>query len=248
ASSVRLFEIGRRYLADGEHPTLVLVLAGEKSPRGWQNGKAEAFDAFDAKRLCLDLLEAAGAPLDNMQIMGESGDFYHPGQSATLRLGPKNVLASFGVIHPATLKAFDIDVPVVAAGIHLDAIPAKKGAAGFARAAYAPPLLQAVTRDFAFVVDNDVLAGDLVRLVKGADKTNITAVRIFDTFAGRDVPEGRKSIGVEVTLQPRDKSFDDAELAAISTNIVAASRQVGANVRHEAVGALVGRGAVVESK
>ena len=249
ASSLRLFEIGRRYLADGEHPTLVLVLAGEKTARGWDprnnGGKAQNFDAFDAKRLCLDLLEAAGAPVDNLQIMGEAGDFYHPGQSATLRLGPKNVLASFGVIHPATLKAFDIEGPVVSAAIHLDAIPAKKGAAGLARSPYAPQVLQAVTRDFAFVVDNDVPAGDLVRLVKGADKANITTVSIFDTFTGRDVPEGRKSIGVEVTLQPREKSFDDAELAAISASIIAAARKIGANVRHEAVGALVGGGAVV---
>ncbi len=251
AAALRLFEIGRRYLADGEYPTLVLVLAGEKASRGWQSGKAQMFDAFDAKRLCLDLLEAAGAPVDSLQIMGfdalGQGSFYHPGQSATLRLGPKNVLASFGVIHPATLKAFDIDVPVVAAGIYLDAIPGKKGA-GFARAAYVPPALQPVTRDFAFVVDNDLPAGDLVRVVKGADKANIAAVRVFDLFTGRDVPEGRKSVAVEVTLQPREKSYDDAELAAISSSVVAASRKVGANVRHEAAGNLAGSGAIAQSK
>ncbi len=231
ASSLRLFEIGRRYLGDGEHPTLVLVLAGEKVARGWQNGKAAAFDAFDAKRLCLDLLEAAGAPVDNLQIMGEAGDFYHPGQSATLRLGPKNVLASFGVIHPATLKAFDIDVPVVAAGIHLDAIPAKKGAAGFARPAYAPPALQAVTRDFAFLVGVDVPAGDLVRAVKGADKTNITAARLFDDFRGAGVPEGQKSLAVEVTLQPLEKSYDEAELKDIADRVTAAAAKLGAVLR-----------------
>ena len=190
------------------------------------------FDAFDAKRLCLDLLEAAGAPLDRLQIMGEAGDSYHPGQSATLRLGPKNVLASFGVIHPATLKAFDIDGPVVAAGIYLDAIPAKKGA-GFARAAYAPPALQAVTRDFAFVVDENVAAGDLLRAVKGADKINIAYVRLFDVFRGQGIVDGRKSFGVEVTLQPREKSFTETELAEISNSIITASRKFGANIRHE---------------
>ena len=231
ASSVRLFEIGRRYLADGEHQTLVLLLAGEKTPRGWQDGKAQSFDAFDAKRLCLDLLEAAGAPVDNLQIMGEAGDFYHPGQSATLRLGPKNVLASFGVIHPATLKAFDIDGPVVAAGIHLDAIPARKGAGGFARGAYAPPALQAVTRDFAFLVGADVAAGDLVRAIKGADKANIVAARLFDDFRGAGVPDGQKSLAVEVTLQPQDKSYDEAELKAIAERVTAAAAKLGAMLR-----------------
>ncbi len=231
ASSLRLFEIGRRYLGDGEHPTLVLVLAGEKMARGWHSGKAQSFDVFDVKRLCLDLLEAAGAPVDNLQIMGEAGDFYHPGQSATLRLGPKNVLASFGVIHPATLKAFDIDVPVVAAGIHLDAIPAKKGAAGFARSAYAPPALQAVTRDFAFLVGVDVPAGDLVRAIKGADKANITAARLFDDFRGAGVPERQKSLAVEVTLQPLEKSYDEAELKAIADRVTAAAAKLGAALR-----------------
>ncbi len=78
ASSVRLFEIGRRYLADGEHPSLTFVLAGERLVRGWQTGKAQGFDAFDAKAICLALLEAAGAPVGNLQVMGEAGDHVSP--------------------------------------------------------------------------------------------------------------------------------------------------------------------------
>ncbi|MEP5936919.1 MAG: phenylalanine--tRNA ligase subunit beta [Erythrobacter sp.] len=230
ASTVRLFEIGRRYLADGEHPTLVCVLAGDKVGRGWANGKASTFDAYDAKAMCMELLEAAGAPVGNLMVMGEAGDVYHPGQSGTLRLGPKNRIASFGMLHPATLKAFDVNVPVAAIGIHLDAIPAKKNAS-FARATYAPPALQAVTRDFAFLVPQDLAAGDLVRAVRGADKANITNVRVFDVFAGQGVPEGKKSIAVEVTLQPKDKSYKDADLKAISDAIVAASAKQGAELR-----------------
>jgi len=235
ASTVRLFEIGRRYLAEGEHPTLVLVLAGERSPRGWDSrangGKAQTFDAFDAKAACLDLLAAAGAPVDNLQIMGEAGSFYHPGQSATLRLGPKNVVASFGMIHPATLKAFDIDAPVAAAGIHLDAIPARKGAGGFARSHYAPPALQAVTRDFAFLVDAALPAGDLVRAVRGSDKANIVSARLFDDFRGTGVPEGRKSLAIEVTLQPGEKSYADEDLKAIAERVTAAAAKLGATLR-----------------
>ncbi len=230
ASTVRLFELGRRYLADGEHPSLVLVLAGDKAPRQWQSGKAQAFDAFDAKALCLELLREAGAPVDNLQVMGEAGSFYHPGQSATLRLGPKQQIASFGMVHPAVLKAFDIGVPVAVAGIHLDAIPARK-AAGFARAAYAPPALQAVTRDFAFLVPLDLPAGDLVRTVRGADKANVVAVRLFDDFRGQGVPDGQKSLAVEVTLQPGEKSYDEAELKAVAERITTAAAKLGAVLR-----------------
>lgn len=235
AQSVRLFEIGRRYLAGGEHPTLVCVLAGERALRSWQSGKAQGFDAFDVKSLCTSLLEAAGAPVGNLMVMpaddGDSAQVYHPGQSATLRLGPKNVLASFGMVHPTTLKAFDIDVPVAVLGIHLDAIPQKKAAAGFARASYSPPVLQSVTRDFAFLVPADLAAGDLLRTVKGADKKNIVDVRLFDVFVGQGVPEGQKSLALEVTLQPQDASYKDADLKAISDAVVAAASKLGAQLR-----------------
>lgn len=230
ASSIRLFEIGRRYLEDGEHPTLVCVLAGDKERRGWASGKATTFDAYDAKAICLELLEAAGAPVSNLMVMGEAGDAYHPGQSATLRLGPKNVIAGFGMIHPSMLKAYDIDVPVAAMGIHLDAIPAKKNAS-FARSSFAPPALQAVTRDFAFLVPTELAASDLVRAVKGADKINIVDARVFDVFAGQGVPEGKKSVAVEVTLQPQEKSYKDADLKAISDTVVASAAKQGAELR-----------------
>src|SRR5690606_32898533 len=110
----------------------------EKVPSGWKTGKAQGFDAFDAKGEVLALLAEAGAPVDRLQVMGEAGSQFHPGQSATLRLGPKTVLARFGALHPATLEVFDVDGPVIAAEIYLDAIPEKKGAASFARAAYSP--------------------------------------------------------------------------------------------------------------
>jgi len=235
AASSRLFEIGRRYFRSGnglsdEKPTLGIVLAGEKTPRGWQSGKAKPFDAYDAKALALQLLEAAGAPVANLMVMGEAGAQFHPGQSATLRLGPKVVLARFGMVHPAILKAFDADGPIAAVELFLDAIPAKKGAA-FARPGFTPPALQAVTRDFAFLVPDAIAAGDLVRAVQGADKAVITAVRVFDVFQGQGVPEGHKSIAVEVTLQPGEASFKDAELKAIAEKVVAAAAKLGGELR-----------------
>jgi len=235
APASRLFEIGRRYFRKGdglsdEKPTLGIVLAGENTPRGWQAGKAKGFDAYDAKALALELLEQAGAPVANLMVMGEAGSQFHPGQSATLRLGPKTVLARFGMVHPATLKAFDVDGPIAAVELFLDSIPAKKGAA-FARPGFTPPALQAVTRDFAFLVPEALAASDLVRGVQGADKTVITGVRVFDVFAGQGVPQGHKSLAIEVTLQPGEASFKDADLKALAEKVVAAAAKLGGELR-----------------
>lgn len=230
ATSVRLFEIGRRYLAEAERPTLGVVLAGDKAPRNWRAGKAQGFDPYDAKAEAIALLTQAGAPVDNLQVMGEAGDAWHPGQSGTLRLGPKTVLAAFGMVHPSVLKAFDLDGQVAAVEIYLDAIPPKR-ATGFMRPAYTPPALQSVRRDFAFLVPDSLAADMLIRAVRGADKAAITAARVFDVFAGQGVPEGHKSVAVEVLLQPQQKSFTDEELKAIADKIVAAAAKQGAQLR-----------------
>jgi phenylalanyl-tRNA synthetase beta chain len=230
ADSVRLFEIGRRYLADSEHLTAGVVLAGARTARGWATGKAQSFDAFDAKAEALALLEAAGAPVENLQVMGEAGAHYHPGQSGTLRLGPKTVLASFGMLHPSTAKAFDLSGAVAACEVYLDAVPAKRGS-NFMRAAYTPPALQVVRRDFSFLVPADLASDALVRVVKGADKAVITDARLFDVFTGTGVPEGQKSLAVEVMLQPAEKSFTEDELTGIAAKIVAAAAKLGASLR-----------------
>ncbi|MGB3165663.1 MAG: phenylalanine--tRNA ligase subunit beta, partial [Alteraurantiacibacter sp.] len=236
AKGLRLFEIGRRYLrgkdgASDERSTLGVLLVGEKAARGWATGKAAMVDAYDAKAEAEALLAETGAPVDRLIVMGEAGPQFHPGQSGTLRLGPKNVLARFGTLHPSTLEAFDIDGPVAAVEIYLDAIPARKGKAGFAKPDYAPPALQAVTRDFAFLVPAELPAGDLLRSVRGADKAHIVDARVFDVFAGQGVPEGRKSVAVEVTLQPGEKTFKDEELKAISNAVVGAAAERGAELR-----------------
>ena len=230
ATSARLFEIGRRYLAEAERATVGVVLAGDKSPRGWASGKAQKFDAFDAKAEVLALLEAAGAPIANLQVLGEAGEHYHPGQSGALRLGPKTILASFGALHPGTARAFDLDGPVMVAEAYLDAIPAKR-TSGFMRSDYRPPALQALTRDFAFLVPAALTADALVRAVRGADKVNIAAARLFDRFAGPGVPDGQLSLAIEVTLQPQEKTFAEADLSAISDAVVAAAAKLGAVLR-----------------
>ncbi|HVF37775.1 MAG TPA: phenylalanine--tRNA ligase subunit beta [Sphingomicrobium sp.] len=225
ATSIRLFEVGRRYLAEAERPTVGLLLAGDKRARGWQSGKAAGFDAFDAKAEALALLEAAGAPVGNLQLTMGAGETWHPGRSATLGLG-KNVLAAFGELHPRVARELDLPAGTVAAEIYLDAIPAARSAER-ARPAFAPPALQAITRDFAFIVPDKVAADTLVRAIRGADKAMITDARIFDRYQGQQ----GLSLAVEVTLQPGEKSFTDAEIVELSRKIVAAAEELGATLR-----------------
>ena len=226
AFTVRLFEIGRRYLPDAERSTLSLLLAGERQRRGWQSGKSSSFDAFDAKAEVLALLEAAGAPVANLQVFPNAGPTWHPGRSARLGLGPKSILASFGELHPSLQKSLDGPPGAVAAEIYLDAIPAPRST-GRTRPAFAPPALQAVTRDFAFIVPPDVTADNLLRAVRGADKAAISAARLFDRF---ETPDGL-SLAFEVTLQPADKSFTDEQISEVSARIVAAAEKLGARLR-----------------
>ncbi|PZU48145.1 MAG: phenylalanine--tRNA ligase subunit beta [Sphingomonas sp.] len=225
ADGVRFFQYGRRYLADGERPTLAVLLAGEARPKGWQTGKAVSFDAFDVKAEVVAVLTAAGAPVERLQTVQPASGHYHPGRSAKLVLG-KAVLAEFGELHPDVLG----DLPgAAAAEIYLDAVPERR--AKRARPAFSPPALQPVKRDFAFLLPETAQADALVRAVKGADKALIVDVRLFDRFVGAGVPEGQVSLAVAVTLQPVEKTLTDAEIEGVSKAVVAAAAKAGAVLR-----------------
>jgi phenylalanyl-tRNA synthetase beta chain len=230
AASIRLFEIGRRYLPDAERQTLGLVLAGERAERSWASGKAQPFDAFDAKAQALAIFGALALPTDRLQLLPADGPVWHPGRAGRLALGPKQVLACFGELHPALVRQSGLSGTVVAAELFLDALPTRRET-GRMRPAYAPPPLQAVTRDFAFVVPEAVAAEALVRAIRAADKGAIVDARVFDRFVGGDVPSGQVSLAVEVTLQPEARSFTDADLQAIAARIVAAAARLGAALR-----------------
>lgn len=233
AASVALFEVGGVYKDDSENGQLLLatgIRAGDASPRHWEGG-ARKVNVFDAKRDALAALEAALAPVANLQAFDEAPDYYHPGRSGTLRLGPKNILASFGELHPRVLKALDVDGPVVGFEVYLDAIPAPRKS-GAAKGAMAVSKFQSVERDFAFLVSKDAKAGDLIRAVKGADKQFITDVTIFDLYEGKGVPEGHTSVAVTVTLEPKGETFADKDIEAIAAKVVAAAEKaVGATLR-----------------
>ncbi len=226
ASSVRLFELGRRYCGDTERPTLGLLLAGERAQRSWQNGKAQPFDPFDAKAEVLALLESAETPVANLQTFPDAGPIWHPGRSAKLGLGPKTTLAAFGELHPSLVKRLDAPVGAVAAEIYLDAIPAPR-ASSHARSAYTPPALQAVMRDFAFIVPSELPSENLLRAIRSADKAAVTGVRLFDRFQSAD----GLSLAFEVTLQPTERSFTDEQITEISSRIVSAAAKLGARLR-----------------
>ncbi len=230
ANAVRLFEVGRRYMADKEHATLGIVLSGEARSKDWRTGAATGFDIFDAKAEAIAALDAAGAPTANLQTLGDAPEWYHPGRSGRLCLGPKTVLAHFGELHPRIAAAYGLDGRVAVAEVFLDALPPSK--VKRTRSVYAPPSLQAITRDFAFLVDKGTAADQLLRAVAKAEPKTITDVRLFDVFEGAGVPDGKTSLAIRVTLQPDARSFTEEDLTAISAKIVAAAgKAVSAELR-----------------
>ena len=227
AAEVALFEIGPGFAADGAREIAAGLRAGTL-PRHWAV-QARAFDAFDAKADALAVLAALGVAPDSLSTVAEAPAHYHPGRAATLRLGPRTVLAAFGEVHPHITAALDIAGGVVAFEIFLDAIPAAKR-----RRRAAPDLspLQPLRRDFAFVVADEVPADAVLRAARGAERGLIAAVSLFDLYAGDRLAAGEKSLAIEVVLQPRERALTDAEIEAVSARIVAAvTAATGARLR-----------------
>jgi len=188
--------------------------------RHWSS-KTEAADAFDAKADAFAVLAAAGAPMQALQVVPGGPAWFHPGRSGTIQIGPQNILGHFGELHPRALEALKADGPMVAFEVILEKIPEPK-----AKATRAKPMLelspfQPVERDFAFVVDANVKAVDIVRAAQGVDKKLIVAVSLFDVYEGKGIDPGKKSIAIAVTMQPREKTMTDAEIDALGQKIVA---------------------------
>ena len=226
-----LFEIGPYYKGDqpADQVTAIAVVVASHPPRRWDGGASDPL--FDLKADLMALLDEFGAP--GLQVVqGANSDWWHPGRSARLQLGPKNVVAEFGELHPRILKALDVDGPMVGFELNLDAIPEPKRKSTKTKPAFQPSSLMPLSRDFAFLVDAKTPAGDLVRPIQGADKALIADARVFDVYQGQGVPEGQKSVAVEVLVQPREKTLTDAEIEALSAKIVAAAaKAVGAKLR-----------------
>jgi phenylalanyl-tRNA synthetase beta chain len=227
-----LFEIGPIYLGDGpgDQRTVIAALVAPHAARHWAGAADDPLFALKADLTAL--LEEIGAPVASLQLaQGSNRDWWHPGRSARLQLGPKNVMVEFGELHPRVLKALDADGPMLAFEIVLDNVPEPRGKSGKARGAADLSALMPLTRDFAFVVEDAKPVGDLVRATAGADKALIADVRVFDVYRGKGVDDGFKSVALEVVLQPRQATLTDAEIEALTARVVAAVEKQGGRVR-----------------
>jgi len=236
-TDVALFEVGQAYRGDEPQDQFMAatgvragaaVLTG--AGRHWA-GAAKDADAFDAKADVTALLAELGFDAGKAQVTRDAPAWFHPGRSASLRLGPKTVLAHFGDVHPETLALFGLSGPVAAFEVFLGALPPARKKDMRRGALQAADLLP-VRRDFAFVLDADVAAGDVVRAALGVDKRLIAAVNVFDLFEGKSLGEGKKSLAVEVTLQPTEKTLTDEEIEAVAAKVITAvGKATGGEIR-----------------
>ncbi|MGL4495296.1 MAG: phenylalanine--tRNA ligase subunit beta, partial [Beijerinckiaceae bacterium] len=224
---VALFEVGQIFRDDDEKSQFMAACAVRRGTargggvgRHW-DGAAKNVDVFDAKADAFAMLASLGIPVGGLQVVPGGPDYFHPGRSAKLQFGPKMIVGAFGELHPRTLAALDVKGPVVAFEILLDLLPPPKAKPTKVKPKLGLSDFQPVTRDFAFVVARDVAAGDLVKTALAAERALITDVGVFDIYEGAGVGDGKKSVALEVTLQPRDKTLTDAEIDAVAAKIIA---------------------------
>ena len=219
-NDLALFEVGHAFHGGepGEqHLQVCGILVGRTGPKD-VHGASRAVDAFDAKTDAEAILSALGAP-EKVQILRDGAAWWHPGRHGRVCLGPKKMLAVFGEVHPRVLRQMDVKGPVVGFTIWPSEVPEPRQT-GTTRPALKASDLQAVERDFAFVVDAGVDALALVNAAAGADKALIEDVRVFDEFIGGSLGEGKKSLAITVRLQPDSATLKEAEIEAVSAKIV----------------------------
>lgn len=217
-----IFEVGpafRTSKSDGYDVIAAGIRSGSNASKHWADENASrAVDVYDVKADAMAALAACGAPSDNAQVGLDAPEWYHPGRSASLRLG-KNVLAYFGEIHPAVLQEMSIKGVVCGFEIFLDNIPTKRKQ-GTAKKLLAISPFQPVSKDFAFIIEDDAKADDIVRAAKSADKKLISNVTVFDIYRGQGVDDGKKSVAITVTLQPSDKTLSEKEMEDTMNKII----------------------------
>ncbi|MHB1103181.1 MAG: phenylalanine--tRNA ligase subunit beta [Devosia sp.] len=227
-ADLALFEVGQVFLSaepEGQHTYASAIRSGTATLQGagrhWQGG-ARKVGVFDAKADLAALLDALGLDIEKVQLVAEPASWSHPGRGGRVQLGPKTVIGWFGEVHPALLGELDLDGPVAAFEVDLDAVPAPRRKPTKAKPALNLSDLMPLSRDFAFVVDRDVPAATIVKAARGAEKALITGVDVFDVFEGAHLGEGKKSVAIAVTLQPQEKTLTDGEIDKISAGIVGA--------------------------
>ncbi len=220
-ADMALFEVGPAFSGGepGEQHLLATgILIGHTGPKD-VHGERRAVDVYDAKADAEAVLSAIKAPA-KAQILRGSPDWWHPGRSGNICLGPKKVMATFGELHPKVLAAMDVKGPAVGFTVFLEEPPFPRNKSA-TRPALSLRDLQAVERDFAFVVDEGVEALKLVNAAASADVKLIETVRVFDEFIGGSLGEGKKSLAISVRLQPVEKTLTDEDIAAVSEKVIA---------------------------
>ncbi len=227
-----LFELGPVYRGT-EPQDQALALAGMRrieTIRDWAGNSAP--DAMSAKADAIAALSSMGANIGNLQITKPTGSYWHPGRSGRLQMGPKNILADFGELHPAALKALGIEGRVAAFEVWPENLPTpRKKNASKAKGALTLSDLMPVHKDFAFVVPEDMAAANIIKAAKGADKTLITDVSLFDVYQGKGIEEGHKSLAIDVTLTPKDATLTDKDIEAVMEKIIAGVTKAGGVLR-----------------
>ncbi len=232
-TELSLFEIGPQFTgARPEDQTLAasVIRLGQTGPRHWAV-KPQAVDVFTAKADAMAALAACDAPVDKLQITTDAPSWYHPGRSGVLRLGPK-IMGTFGELHPAVLKKLGIKGPTVGCEIFPSAVPFPKAKGTKTRPGLELSALQPVSRDFAFLVAEEVPAEKFIKAAKGADKSLITDVSIFDIYMGKGMEPGQKSVALAITLSPKQKTLTDEDIEAVCSKVIAnVTKQTGASLR-----------------
>jgi phenylalanyl-tRNA synthetase beta chain len=222
-SSCALFEVGPTFInskPNGQMWMAAGVRQGNYQDRHWSSSDTgRPVDVFDAKADVISALRAIDAPVDSLQTTRDAPEWFHPGCSGAFRLGP-NILAYFGELHPSILESMDVTPPVVGFEIFLENIPSARKKSSTAKPLLELSSFQPVKRDYAFIVDDHVEANDIVRAAKSADKNLITDVRIFDVYSGKGVETGKKSIAINIVIEPYEKTLTDKELEVLSTKVV----------------------------
>jgi len=224
---VALFEVGQIFKGDKPEDQFTAATGLRRAlakpdgaGRDWSRPAAPV-DAFDAKADAYAVLAAAGAPMAALQIVAGGPAWLHPGRSGTIQMGPKNVIGWFGELHPRTLAALEAEGPLVAFEVLLETIPEPKAKTTRAKPMLELSAFQPVERDFAFIVDRKIKAGDIVRTAQAADRKLITNVSVFDVYEGKGIDPDKKSVAIAVTIQPREKTMTDVEIEALAGKIVA---------------------------
>ena len=233
-ADLALFEVGPEFFGDqpGDQRLVAAGLrSGATTARSWTGSRRDV-DVFDVKADAEALLEALGTNAANVQVSTDGApSWYHPGRSAALQLGPKNVLGYFGELHPKVLKALGVKGRVVAFELFVENVPMPKKK-GTARPALNASSFQSVERDFAFLLDQDVKAEAIIKAARSADRNLIVDVTIFDLYAGKGIEDGKKSLAFSITLQPTKATLTEEEIDTVSKNVVAAvEKATGGSLR-----------------